>query len=165
MAEEKKTTKKPAAPKKVVAKKADNSKAARREKKEKRTDGYVYAVGRRKRAVAQVKLYPEGKGKITVNGKDYKDYFGQIVLSEAVVSPLAAVGLEKVNIDAKVEGGGIRGQSEAVRLGISRALLLINAEWRSTLKKQGWLTRDPREKERKKPGLRKARRAPQWSKR
>jgi small subunit ribosomal protein S9 len=115
--------------------------------------------------VAQVKLYPEGKGEITVNGKDIKEYLPVYALQEAVMSPLATVGLEKVKVEAKVSGGGVRGQAEAIRLGLSRALLLINADWRASLKKQGFLTRDPREKERKKPGLKKARRAPQWSKR
>ncbi len=157
------------APKKVAAKPAvravGTTKSERRGKKEKRSDGYIYAVGRRKRAVAQVRLYPEGKGEITVNGKDYKDYFPVYALREAVMAPLTTVGLENIKIDAKVSGGGVRGQAEAVRLGVSRALLLVNADWRASLKKQGFLTRDPREKERKKPGLKKARRAPQWAKR
>lgn len=155
--------KKPVA--KAVVKASVMSKSTRRERKEKRVDGYYFAIGRRKRAVAQVRLYPEGNGEILVNGKDYKAYLPVYALQEAVLAPLATVGLEKIRVEAKVAGGGMRGQAEAIRHGVARALLLINADWRTSLKKQGFLTRDPREKERKKPGLKKARRAPQWAKR
>jgi small subunit ribosomal protein S9 len=158
---------KPAATAKKVAAKSPQRAAERREAREKRPEGYVYAVGRRKRAVAQTKLWPEQKKtEITVNGKDYTEYFTVYVQREAVLSPLKAVGLDdSVKIEVKVQGGGMNGQSEAVRLGVSRALLLINPEYRLTLKKLGYLMRDPREKERRKYGLKKARRAPQWSKR
>ncbi len=155
--------------KKVVVKKAATRERAveRREAREKRPDGYYYAIGRRKRAVAQVKLYPEQKKlEVTVNGKALPDYFPVIDMREAVKAPLKAVGLdETVKVEVKVSGGGQRGQAEAVRHGIARALLLINPDYRLTLKKLGFLTRDPREKERRKYGLKKARRAPQWSKR
>ncbi|OIO51591.1 MAG: 30S ribosomal protein S9 [Parcubacteria group bacterium CG1_02_58_44] len=139
----------------------------RREAKEKRPDGYYFAVGRRKRAVSKTKLWTDGKKlEITVNGRDFKEYFPVFDLQEAVLAPLRTVGLDGVSkVEAQVEGGGMRGQAEAVRLGISRALLVFNADLRSSLKVEGFLTRDPREKERKKYGLKRARRAPQWSKR
>ncbi len=158
--------KKPAAAKKIKVKAKTKHRAAeRRELREKRPDGYYYAVGRRKRAVSQTKLWPDQKKtEVTVNGKDYKEYFTVFDLREACVAALKAVGMEG-KIEAKVSGGGMRGQAEAVRLGVSRALLIINPDYRLTLKKLGFLTRDPREKERKKYGLKKARRAPQWSKR
>jgi len=155
--------KKPTA--KAAVKASETSKQSRRDKKAKRADGYVYAVGRRKRAIAQVKLWVDGKGEITVNGMEFKKYLPTFEMQAAVLDPLQAVGMDKANVEAKVMGGGTRGQAGAIRLGISRALLLINPEYRTSLKKQGMLTRDPREKERKKPGLKKARKAPQWAKR
>jgi len=119
---------------------------------------YFYGTGRRKTAVARVRLYP-GNGKITVNGKDSK-------LQDETVSPLKLVGkLGSYDISITVTGGGTTGQNEAMRHGIARALNVSNSEYRPTLKKAGYLTRDSREVERKKPGLKKARRAPQWSKR
>lgn len=119
---------------------------------------YFYGTGRRKTAVARVRLYP-GDGKFVVNEKE-------VELDEAVISPLKLVGkLGNFDLSVKVLGGGIMSQKEAIRLGISRALILLNPEFRPTLKKAGYLTRDAREVERKKPGLKKARRAPQWSKR
>jgi small subunit ribosomal protein S9 len=119
---------------------------------------YFYGTGRRKTAVARVRLY-SGSGKITVNGKDSK-------LADDTVSPLKLVGkLGSYDISITVAGGGATGQSEAMRHGIARALVISNNEYRPTLKKAGYLTRDSREVERKKPGLKKARRAPQWSKR
>ncbi|MBI4458141.1 30S ribosomal protein S9 [Candidatus Uhrbacteria bacterium] len=128
--------------------------------------GYVYAVGRRKTSVAQAKLWTTGSGDITVNGKPYGEYFPRFELRDSLTAPLKAVGHDgKVTLTLKVSGGGIRGQAEAARLGISRALLEINPEYRKTLKAMGFLTRDDRKVERKKYGLRKARRAPQWAKR
>jgi len=150
---------------KAAVKAAESTKASRREKKAKRGDGYVYAIGRRKRAIAQVKLWVDGKGEITVNGMEFKKYLPTFEMQAAVLDPLQAVGMDKANVEAKVLGGGTRGQAGAIRLGIARALLIINPEFRASLKKQGMLTRDPREKERKKPGLKKARKAPQWAKR
>jgi small subunit ribosomal protein S9 len=127
---------------------------------------YIYAVGRRKTSSAQVKLYKKGEGEITVNNKDLKEYFPTEQLQNIIYAPLKVVGQgEKLKIWSKVVGGGKIGQAEAVRHGISRALLEINPNFRKPLRKHGYLTRDPRMKERKKPGLKGARRAPQWSKR
>ncbi len=127
---------------------------------------YIYAVGRRKTSSAQVKLYKKGEGEIIVNNKDLKEYFPTEQLQNIIYAPLKVVGQgEKLKIWSKVVGGGKIGQAEAVRHGISRALLEINPNFRKPLRKQGYLTRDPRMKERKKPGLKRARRAPQWSKR
>jgi len=126
---------------------------------------YYGAVGRRKEAVARVRLY-EGKGNIIVNGKDMKDYFRTPASQDIVISPLKLLGLEsKVDISVIVSGGGINGQRDAVRHGISRSLLSYDKDSRTTLKKSKFLTRDPRAKERKKPGLKRARKAPQFSKR
>ncbi|MFH2063249.1 MAG: 30S ribosomal protein S9 [bacterium] len=124
-------------------------------------------MGRRKRAVAQTKLWTDGKKlEVTVNGRDFKAYFPVFDLQEAILSPLRTVGLDgSSKIEIRIEGGGMRGQAEAARMGIARALLVLNPDFRSSLKVEGFLTRDPREKERKKYGLKKARRAPQWSKR
>jgi small subunit ribosomal protein S9 len=131
-----------------------------------RTEGtYLGAVGRRKTAVATVKLWISGDGAILVNGADYKEYFKLEEEQADVLAPLKAVGLESAHVEIRCSGGGPRGQAEAARLGVTRALLKENPEFRLTLKPLGFLTRDPREKERKKPGLRRARKAPQWSKR
>lgn len=127
---------------------------------------YLYAIGRRKEAIAAVKLYKNGKGKITVNGKLYSVYFPIEELEQIVSGPLKSVGqADKVDIEATARGGGKRGQAEAVRLGISRALVQLNINFKKNLRKAGFLTRDSRVKERKKPGLKRARRAPQWQKR
>ena len=127
---------------------------------------YQYGTGRRKSSVARVRLYQGGTGSITINGRDIDDYFGLETLQMVVRQPLNATDtLGKVDIVATVEGGGVSGQAGALRHGISRALLLVNPEFRPVLKKAGFLTRDPRMKERKKYGLKAARRAPQFSKR
>ncbi|MCR4278665.1 MAG: 30S ribosomal protein S9 [bacterium] len=127
---------------------------------------FLPAVGRRKCAIARVRLIKNGRGDVTVNGKTLKDYFGTQDLRAQVIDPLKAVGQdEAVDISAKVVGGGIRGQAEAIRLGIARTLCEMDPTFRTTLKKLGYLTRDPRVRERKKPGKRSARRSPQWSKR
>lgn len=124
-----------------------------------------YGTGRRKVAVARVRLIP-GDGQITVNNKPADDYFGMEALRVLIRQPLKVVGAEnRYNVIAKVEGGGVSGQAGAVRHGIARALLEADPEQRAVLKKNGYLTRDPRMKERKKCGLKKARRAPQFSKR
>jgi small subunit ribosomal protein S9 len=137
-----------------------------KETAEEKKTGFLYAVGRRKQAIAAVKLHKNGKGKITVNGKLYSEYFPTEELEQIVSAPLKSVGqADKVDIEAKVLSGGKRGQAEAVRLGISRALVLLNINFKKNLRKAGFLTRDPRVKERKKPGLKRARRAPQWQKR
>ncbi|CDA59797.1 MAG: 30S ribosomal protein S9 [Bacillales bacterium] len=123
------------------------------------------ALGRRKRSVAKVTLVP-GKGVITVNGKDVKDYMPYETLVMDLIQPLQlADATEKYDINIVVKGGGFSGQTGAIRLGIARALMLANAETRPTLKSNGMITRDARIKERKKYGLKKARRAPQFSKR
>ena len=127
---------------------------------------YLYGTGRRKSSVARVQLYQGGTGSITINGRDIEEYFGLETLKMVVRQPLASVNeLGKVDIVATVAGGGVSGQAGALRHGIARALLLVNPEYRAILKKAGFLTRDPRMKERKKYGLKAARRAPQFSKR
>ncbi|MBR5376299.1 MAG: 30S ribosomal protein S9 [Lachnospiraceae bacterium] len=133
-------------------------------KKAKVTDRY-YGTGRRKKSVARVYLLP-GDGKITINKRDIDDYFGMETLKTIVRQPLVATSaLGKYDVQVNVFGGGYTGQAGAIRHGISRALLQIDAEYRPILKKEGYLTRDPRMKERKKYGLKGARRAPQFSKR
>jgi small subunit ribosomal protein S9 len=123
------------------------------------------AVGRRKEAVTRVFL-SKGEGKITVNGKDYKDYFPLVYLQNQVEAPLKIVELtDKFDILVNATGGGVKGQAEAAKLGISRALLEVNPELRPVLKAAGLLKRDPRSVERKKPGRKKARRSFQFSKR
>ena len=127
---------------------------------------FISALGRRKTSIARVRLIKNGTGAFTVNGKPVDEYFTTYELRSIVKNALKVSGQETaVDVSALVEGGGIRGQAESVRLGISRALIILNPTFRKTLKKMGFLMRDPRAKERKKPGLKKARRAPQWSKR
>ena len=127
---------------------------------------YFYGTGRRKSSVARVRVYENGTGSITINGRDINDYFGLDTLKLVVRQPLAALNLtEKVDLIITVTGGGVSGQAGAIRHGISRALLTLNPETRPALKAAGFLTRDPRMKERKKYGLKAARRAPQFSKR
>ena len=126
---------------------------------------YFYGTGRRKSSVARVRVY-NGTGKITINDRDIDDYFGLETLKLIVRQPLNLTGtLDKFDIVCRVSGGGVTGQAGAIRHGVSRALLQYDAELRSELKKAGLLTRDPRMKERKKYGLKAARRAPQFSKR
>ena len=148
-------------PRNIVTKDSLKSKRMYQSKKP-----YLYGTGRRKSSVARVHLFPNGTGSITINGRDIDDYFGLETLKMVVRQPLNTTGtLGKVDIVATVEGGGVSGQAGALRHGISRALLLVNPEYRAALKKAGFLTRDPRMKERKKYGLKAARRAPQFSKR
>ena len=127
---------------------------------------FFYGTGRRKSSVARVRLY-EGTGKVTINGRDIDDYFGLETLKLIVRQPLNLTETtEKFDIECRVAGGGVTGQAGAIRHGVARALLQYDSEnLRSTLKKAGFLTRDPRMKERKKYGLKAARRAPQFSKR
>jgi small subunit ribosomal protein S9 len=125
----------------------------------------VNALGRRKAAVARVYL-SDGKGNITVNGRDYKEYFGAETLQYVVTQPLTVLNaVDKYDINVNLEGGGVKGQAEALRLGITRALIQLDAENKTVLKANGFVTRDPREVERKKPGQPKARRRFQFSKR
>ena len=127
---------------------------------------YFYGTGRRKSSVARVRVYENGNGSIIINGRDINDYFGLDTLKLIVNQPLVSTNMAgKVDIVVTVSGGGVSGQAGAIRHGISRALLLLNPEYRPTLKAAGFLTRDPRMKERKKYGLKAARRAPQFSKR
>ena len=126
---------------------------------------YFYGTGRRKKSVARVRVYP-GNGNITINGKDIDTYFGLETLKLIINQPFGVTGtMGKFDIVANVNGGGISGQAGAIRHGIARALLLADANYKPALKAAGVLTRDPRMKERKKYGLKAARRAPQFSKR
>ncbi len=123
------------------------------------------ATGKRKESVARVRLVP-GSGKITVNDKDFNEYFGREAVKTSIVEPLKLTGTDSVyDVIADIDGGGTTGQAGALRHGISKALLEINSEYRAILKKEGFLTRDSRIKERKKYGLKKARKRPQFSKR
>lgn len=124
-----------------------------------------YGTGRRKSAIARVRLVP-GNGKITINGRDLNEYFGTENLKVILKQPLVSTNTsDKYDVICRVCGGGYTGQAGAIRHGIARALLVANGEYRPTLKVNGYLTRDPRMKERKKYGLKKARKAPQFSKR
>lgn len=129
------------------------------------TNPYFYGTGRRKKSVARVRVYA-GSGKITINNRDIDDYFGLETLKLIVRQPLALTGTaDKFDIVCNVQGGGVTGQAGAIRHGLSRAFLQYDENLRPALKKAGFLTRDPRMKERKKYGLKGARRAPQFSKR
>lgn len=139
------------------------------EKKETKTkkapNVYIEAVGRRKTSVARVRLFPKLGGGILVNDKKLNEYFPTDELRGIAESPMKTAKMEKYEITARLSGGGIHSQAEALRHGISRALIEFNAELRGELKPLGFLMRDPRMKERRKFGLKKARKAPQWSKR
>jgi small subunit ribosomal protein S9 len=173
----KKTVKKAEPKKKVKAKKkpeivedlivAKEISEVKKTKEEKSLERYFYAVGRRKSSIAQVKLYPSDKKEsvIEINKKDLDKYFSLLRFQNLVRSPLAVAGENKFFISIHLLGGGITGQAEAARLGIARALVKFNEEVKKTLKDLGFLTRDSRVVERKKPGKRKARRSPQWAKR
>ncbi len=127
---------------------------------------YFYGTGRRKSSVARVRVYENGTGAITVNGRDIDDYFGLDTLKLIIRQPLVTTELVgKVDVVVTVSGGGVSGQAGAIRHGIARALVVMNPEYRPALKAAGFMTRDPRMKERKKYGLKAARRAPQFSKR
>lgn len=127
---------------------------------------YFYGTGRRKSSVARVRVYENGTGSIIINGRDINDYFGLETLKLVVRQPLVTTELvDKVDVVVSVCGGGVSGQAGAIRHGIARALLLVDESYRASLKAAGFLTRDPRMKERKKYGLKAARRAPQFSKR
>lgn len=127
---------------------------------------YIYAVGRRKTSVARVRLYQNGEGDIIVNNKKYDQYFPYFEWKDILLSPLKAAGmLKKLDFHIRVRGGGVKSQVEAIRCGISRTLVRMDENLRKTFKPLGYLTIDSRQKERKKPGLKRARRAPQWQKR
>lgn len=126
---------------------------------------YYEAVGRRKRAVARVRIYP-GDGQVVINDKALREYFGRSQDWEHAIAPLKLTNRQdQFNLSVVVKGGGITGQAHAIRHGLARALLLLEPSLRRTLRGAGYLTRDPREKERKKPGLKRARKAPQYTKR
>jgi small subunit ribosomal protein S9 len=126
---------------------------------------FHYGVGRRKTASAQVRLYTDGDGAILVNGRSVEAYFTRHGDLQAVSAPLEAAGVSRYTVTCQVTGGGPSGQVGAVQLGIARALVEADPNLVSTLRRGGYLTRDPREKERKKPGLKRARKAPQYTKR
>lgn len=131
----------------------------------KKAERYFEGVGRRKTAVARVRI-TKGSGAFVVNGKEPEKYFNTLLLVQMASSPLEKLALaEKFNVSAKVKGGGVNAQAEAVRLGLSRALIVFDALSRDKLRAFGFTTRDPRMVERKKYGMKKARRAPQWKKR
>jgi len=127
---------------------------------------YYEGIGRRKESTARVRL-ANGSGKFTVNEKNAEAYFTRLGDLQAILAPLAAAGQNPTSYDitVKVSGGGVTGQTSAVQLGVARALVKINGEWNSTMRKGGYLTRDARIKERKKPGLKRARKAPTYTKR
>ena len=147
-----------------------DKKTTKKEETKKTTDivfkgKYIQAIGRRKRAVAQVRLYEKGTGKVIVNNQKMEDYFSTEEQCIVVRQAIKLAGAEKMDFSIIVKGGGKSGQADAVRAGIARALIKLNEELRPALKSKGYLSRDARKKERKKPGLKKARKAPQWSKR
>jgi small subunit ribosomal protein S9 len=126
---------------------------------------YYESVGRRKRAVARVRLYP-GDGQFVINDKEIKEYFGRTRDRQEASAPLRLSNNEdRFNVSVLVKGGGITGQAQAIRHGVARALLRFEPDLKTLLRRAGYLTRDPREKERKKPGLKRARKAPQYTKR
>jgi small subunit ribosomal protein S9 len=130
---------------------------------------YFEGIGRRKRSTARVRIWQNDlkeEFNILINDKNYKEYFKDIEFQKIIEAPLKKIKGQKIyKVTVKVKGGGKRGQAEAIRLGLSRALVLLNPEWKSKFKKLGFLTRDPREVERKKYGRRKARKEEQWQKR
>lgn len=127
---------------------------------------YFYGLGRRKEAIAQVRLYSDGKGRIYVNQKEYRQFFRFFEFQKIITKSLDLIKeKQKIDLLIKVRGGGVRGQAEAASLGLARAAVKMDPEYRERLKQAGLLTRDARVKERKKPGLKRARRAPQWQKR
>ena len=133
---------------------------------EKTSEKYIEAVGRRKTSVARVRITPAAKASYEIEGKTLADYFDTTAQRRMVEASFKESGIEqKYKVTVRVSGGGTTSQAESIRLGISRCLIIIDLELRKDLKKAGYLKRDPRVKERKKPGLKKARKSPQWSKR
>jgi len=164
--EEKKTTPKKVVKKAVTKKKETVSATPKVVKEKKSEEKYVYAVGRRKTAIAQVRLYSSTETSVVVNDKKIRAYFGTPSLETIALSPLKLTGLEEsFKVSVVVRGGGLHGQADAIKLGIARCLIKHDTLLRSVLKSAGMLTRDARAVERKKPGLKKARRSPQWAKR
>ncbi len=164
----KKPVKKKTEEKKAVAKKEIAIVSDEKEKKGVvSSEGeYIEAVGRRKTSVAIVRLFTKGKKEFIINDKVYSDYLSTLELQESCVAPLKKMKcFDNFRVTVKVRGGGINSQMEAIRHGISRALVVFNSDFKKRLRRVGYLTRDPRQRERKKPGLKRARRAPQWKKR
>lgn len=162
------TTKK--APKKTAGQPIKKDIVKEQEKEDKKdelkTERYFEATGKRKRAIARVRLFTQGEKKFIVNEKPYNEYFPGLELQQIVLSSLEKMKcLERFGVLVKVRGGGIHSQAEAVRHGIARALMEFNPDFKKRLRRAGYVTRDPRKRERKKFGLKRARRAPQWSKR
>jgi small subunit ribosomal protein S9 len=157
-------------PKKAVKPKTP-AKKAKKSEKDKESKKYFEAVGRRKRAIARVRIFAcapfeDKDGKIEINNKKYTDYLQSLELCHIVESALKKMkSLNRFVVTVKVKGGGTKGQAEAIRHALARALVKFNEDFRKKLKRSGYLKRDPRKIERKKPGLKKARRAPQWKKR
>jgi len=147
---------------------SDESESEMKGEEAKEVSNYFYGIGKRKTSIAQIRIYP-GSGnqsEIFVNERKMEDYFSISRLKDIVKSPLTISGQDKkFNVKIKVNGGGINSQAEAIRLGISRALVKFDSELKKPLRDKGYVTRDARKVERKKPGLKKARRAPQWAKR
>ena len=162
-----KTTTKKRKTKKTTKKTVKKETAVKKEKKAaKRAVKYFEGTGRRKTAIARVRLYTQREKNILINGKPLESYFPISELQQTVKSPFEKLNcLNKFGLSAKVKGGGYQAQAEATRYGIAKALVLFNPEFRKKLKKAGYLTRDSRMRERKKFGLKRARRAPQWQKR
>ncbi len=156
-------------PKKTEAEKKvaqTEPKIAKTEKQKTKRRTYLFAVGRRKSAIARVRYHKKGTGQFIVNNKPVEKYFSTIELQQIAKDPLTALSLKiDADITIRVAGGGIKGQAEAVRHGLSRVLILVDKSYRPQLKRLGFLKRDARVKERKKFGLKRARRAPQWQKR
>jgi small subunit ribosomal protein S9 len=174
MVKEKQETTKKAPVKRVVKKKVEEKEVetpkevevVKEKTSEKSSSEYYQGVGRRKTSVARVRLYNKKNGSVSINQKKLGQYFTTETLQKTVMSPLDKMkSLDKFEIKVVVKGGGINSQAEAIRHGISRALVVFNEEYKKRLRKAGLLTRDSRMKERKKFGLKRARRAPQWSKR
>lgn len=146
---------------------SENKGGKKAEKKEKIAEfkgKYTKAIGRRKRAVAQIRMYEKGEGRVIVNSMPAEDYFDDIQTG-TVFQPIKLAGIKDKDFSVLVKGGGKSAQSEAIRHGLARVLVAFDEGYKLPIKAKGWLTRDPRRVERKKPGLKKARRAPQWSKR
>ncbi len=155
------------AAKKVVKKVTPKVVKEKTEKpKTENTEKFYQAVGRRKTSTSTVRIYEKKGGGVIINGKKLEDYFATIELQKKIKDPLTAIGfLDKFFVSAKVRGGGLKSQADAVRHGIGRAIVVFDEKLRKQVKTAGHLTRDPRMRERKKPGLKRARRAPQWRKR
>lgn len=162
VAEEKKT----AIPKKITEKPETIEMAEKEEPSLSKSSKYWEAVGRRKTSQARIRLFTRGGKEFLINGKDYKVYFPSLELQQIVTSAFIKMKcLDRFGVSVKVKGGGFHSQAEAIRHGTSRALVKFNADFQKRLRRAGFLTRDPRMKERKKFGLKRARRAPQWQKR